>query len=173
MIYVGFGYDGRSWLSRLIAWFSGGRVSHAFFLLCDPVFGWEVLGCEARGFYPMPASVWSPSYVCDLFAVPHLEDALRANRAALGAPYDFGGLLGMTWVQAIRYFLKRRVANPLTHVGAWFCSAIVAQVMETEGIDLGDPRTNTPLMVRDALAARGFARADFSAVTGTGPWSAE
>jgi hypothetical protein len=171
VIYVGFGYDAKSWLSRLIAWFSGGKISHTFFLICDPVFGWEVLGAEARGFYPMAADTWAPSYVVDLFAVPHLEDALAAQRKARGAPYDVGGLLGMTWVRAVWYFFKRHVGNPLTKPGAWFCSAIVAQALEAEGISLGDPRTNTPVMVRDALAMLGFARADFASVIETRPWA--
>ena len=48
MIYIGFGYDSKSWVSRAIAWFCKGKISHAFFLLRDPIFGWVVLGAEAR-----------------------------------------------------------------------------------------------------------------------------
>ncbi len=167
MIYVGFGYAPGSWLSRVIAWFQRDRtkISHAFFLLRDPVFGWVVLGSEARGFYPMPATTWSPSYVVDLFAVPGLEAALAQHRDALGAPYDFAGLVGMTWVEFMWHAFKRRVANPLTRVGAWFCSAIVAAVVEADGIDCpGEPRAADPVTVYGTLAAGKFARADFAQV---------
>ena len=171
MIYAGTAYAPGSWLSRVIAWFqllahpTAQPLSHAFFLLKDPIFGWEVLGAEARGFYPMIATSWAPSYVVDLFEVPGLEVALAKNKAALGAPYDFPGLVGMTWVEAMWWAFKRRVKNPLSHVGAWFCSAIVAQVLETDGIDCpGEPRSVDPVTVGATLAAGGFKRANFAEV---------
>ncbi len=165
MIYVGFGYSPGSFVSRAIAWFTKANISHTFFLLKDPVFGWVVLGSEARGFYPMAASGWSPSYVVDLFAVPGLEKALYDHREALGAPYDYSGLIGMTWVEAMKHWFKRQVRNPLTKVGAWFCSAVVAEVLEADGVDCpGEPREVDPGTVRDTLAAKGFARAKFAEV---------
>ena len=162
MIYVGFGYDASSWVSRAIAWFCKGKISHAFFLLRDPIFGWVVLGSEARGFYPMTAITWASTYVVDLYAVPGLEKALAKNAAALGAPYDFRGLIGMTWVMAFKHWLHRRVKNPLTKKGAWFCSAIVDQVMQDAGLSCpADPRAVDPVALRDFLRDAGYGHAQY------------
>mgnify|MGYP000054728186 CR=1 FL=1 len=165
MIYIGFGYDSKSWVSRAIAWFCKGKISHAFFLLDNPIFEWEVLGSEARGFYPMTASAWSPSYVVDLYAIPGLERALRKNARFLGAPYDFPGLIGMTWVMAFKHWFHRRVKNPFTKKGSWFCSAIVDQVLADAGLSHpADPRAVDPVTLRDFLAEAGYVRADYARV---------
>lgn len=170
MVYAGTAYAPGSWLSRTIAWFqllahpTAKPLSHAFFLYKCPIFGWCVLGAEARGCYPIVASSWNPTYVVDLFEVPGLDVALGKNGAMLGAPYDYPGLIGMTWVEAVWFFFKRHVKNPLTHIGAWFCSAIVAQVLETDGIQCGDPRTIDPVGIGMVLTTGGYKKANFAEV---------
>ncbi|HTP24777.1 MAG TPA: hypothetical protein VMK12_03860 [Anaeromyxobacteraceae bacterium] len=164
-IYVGFGYDSHNWISRVIAWFIKAKISHTFFLYKDELFGWVALGANARGFYPETVkTAWSPSYVVGLYAVPKLDLALAMNRDKLGAPYDYTGLVGMTWVEFCWHVLRRRVRNPLTTPHAYFCSAIVAQVLDSDGSKLGAPRSIDPAEVRDACVAAKYPTADYATV---------
>jgi hypothetical protein len=172
-VYLGFAYDDSSWISRVIARFQGfasqgsknDPLSHVFFLYRDDLFGWVVLGSEARGFYPMPAENWPASYVKHLFLVPELGAALASNRGSLGLPYDYPGLLGMAYVEAMRHFFHRSFSNPLARKGAWFCSAIAAQVFNTakEGV-LGDPTRIDPERMLDTMREYHYQEYSYSAV---------
>lgn len=132
-ILIGF-CRGTALLSRIIEWFTGGP-SHAFVLYWSDAFGgWLSVGAEATGWTTLPAE--SMEHVVSLYELPgvDLAQGLAANRLSLGAPYDIGGLLGMSWVMVAWRWLRRRVRNPLETRGAWFCSEICAAIIRDSGV---------------------------------------
>jgi hypothetical protein len=138
----------RGWIGRLIRFFQGGDINHAFILRRDPVTGWMNLGADPGGWLSTPAEKARENKVVRLYLPPpgvDLNVGLAKLRYLLGEKYDVGGLVGMAWVLLLRKFGKK-VANPLQSKRAVFCSEIVDMVLDRSGCDLGlkdgavDPR---------------------------------
>lgn len=166
-ILVGFS-GGTSWIGRLIRWFTGGDVNHAFLAYFDEdTNGWVVLGADTGGWIQTPFEDLRRNKVVRLYAPPpgvHLSVGLAAMHGRLGAGYDFGGLLGMTWVLAVRRLLKKRVRNPFAAKKNLFCSEAVDMVLDRSGVDIGIPDESTidPAAEEKALVAWSGATGSFS-----------
>ena len=166
-VYIGF-CTGTGWLSRIIEWFSKGP-SHAFLLYYDDEFGgWLQLGEEIGGWVQMAGEYISN--VTSLYELPEVDiwAGLRANRTWLGSGYDFGGLLGMSWVSIAYYWFKMKVKNPLSSKTNWYCSGIIQKVISEspggENFKL-DPATTSPRFLEDEIKKFGAIPRDYAVVT--------
>jgi hypothetical protein len=158
IVYVAFS-GGTGWLQRLIKWFSRSDVNHAFLVLWDADFGgWVQLGADTGGWIQSPAEDRLKLPVCRLYAPPpgvDLRVGLKGLRTVLGAGYDVGGLVGMSWVMLMRRF-GRKVKNPLQRSSKWFCSEIVDVVCARSGWELAlDEHAIDPGAEEKAVVAAG------------------
>jgi hypothetical protein len=131
---IGFS-TGTSLLSRVIRWFTRSEVSHAFLLYPDKTFGvLMVMEASVSGFRVVPYSsfVKGRTIVAIFEPVNDLDPGLHKLMQWLGTTYDFGGLVGMTFVLLGRC-LKRKWRNPLRSTDAMFCSEAVAVAMKASG----------------------------------------
>jgi hypothetical protein len=147
---VGFSTS-KSWVSRLIRWFSDSVVSHAWLLYFDIDFGRDmVLESTLEGVRIIPFDVFKRHNVVrdEWVFSPQAELASGLQRAGeqLGEQYDFRGLFGMLLV-VIGRWLRKRWRNPLHNPNAMFCSEFVASVLKLSaypGTDYWDPSSMTP-----------------------------
>jgi hypothetical protein len=142
------------WLSRLIRWFTGGAVSHAWILYwdedfnCDCVLEFTEGGCRIKTFAGFKSQnqivkVWTPQCSIRLGFVK--------VREWLEAGYDYAGLLGMIWVMIGRW-LHRKWRNPWGSAQKAFCSEGVVRVLiwaGYPGAERFDPETTTPADLLD------------------------
>ena len=122
----------KAWVSRLIRFFTGAAVSHAWLLYFDVEFGREmVLEATLEGVRIVPLDVFQKQNVVVKIALPRKDLAAGLLKAGelLGERYDFFGLFGMLWV-LIGHWLKRKWHNPWNTSQAMFCSEFVAQVLK-------------------------------------------
>jgi hypothetical protein len=135
MITIGFSTDPKSWISRLIRWFTKSKYSHAFLLIPDePILGPCVMQADSGGVEITSFSrfdfVKNP-LLKEVKPQMDLGPAVRACADLLNNEYDFPGLLGMVWVEMWWRFFKKKMRNPLHDRGAFFCSAFVVKVLQT------------------------------------------
>lgn len=150
----------RSWLSTLIRWWSGERITHVSlsYRFCDMDL---VLEAGPHGVITHPRALAVSAR--DIVAEFHPPPGLRLQRAMefLDTGYDYGGLFGMAWV----YFCKRlghAVTNPFGVRGRLLCSELVLRmdtdrVVETwRGLD---PEATSPFRLYEACKKAGFLEA--------------
>ena len=139
----------KAWLSRLIRWFTGALVSHAWILYYDLDFACEmVLEATLEGVRIIPFEVFKQHNTIVKVFIPSdsLKQGFAKVGATLGSTYDFTGLLGMLWVLLGRWF-KKKLKNPWNSPRALFCSEFVAQVMRWSyypGTEYWTPENMTP-----------------------------
>lgn len=155
-VYIGFtASDGL--VSRLIRWFTKGDVSHVFLLYWSPVWdSWVEHGAVGRGFIATKAPGGSVKHLKSLYYVGDLTPGMAACSDFLGAPYDYRGLLGMTWVEFAKHRLKKQAKNPLEADHAMFCSEIVRRIIrESPNVMLpgllGVDAATDPEMIESAI----------------------
>ena len=127
MVSIGFSYKRGNPLSWLIRKVTGSACSHAWLLIDDPFFGIPVvLQASIEGFTLDSYARFQTSntVVAVITPVIPLDEALHKAWASLGTPYDYLGLLGMSWVMLGRFF-RRRWNNPLSRASEMFCSEAV------------------------------------------------
>jgi hypothetical protein len=142
-ILVGFS-GSKGWLGWLIRKFSGKTdINHEFIAYFDPITrGWVNLGADTGGWMETPFENLRSNAVVRLYAPPpgvDLQTGIAAMRSMLGVNYDFGGLVGMTWVIAMRRIFGKRVRNPFARKTSLFCSEAVDMILDRSGVDLGLP----------------------------------
>lgn len=158
MIRVGFSTRTKSIFSRLIRWFTGSSVSHAWLVYDDAFFGEDmVIEATEVGFRLIPLANFKAEGN-DVVAVVEpkspLDVGLRAARTWIGESYDFGGLLGASVVILGRW-LKRKWRNPLDSPRSMFCSEAVVMVLQASsypGAEKLDPSATTPQDLLNFLA---------------------
>jgi hypothetical protein len=122
----------KAWVSRIIRWFTGAAVSHAWLLYYDVDFGQTmVLEATLEGVRIIPYEAFKRhNLIVRVFTPRHsLKPGLIKAGDTLGEHYDFTGLLGMLWVLFGRW-LRRKWRNPWIETHAMFCSEFVAQVLQ-------------------------------------------
>jgi hypothetical protein len=150
-VQIGFSYKKGNILSWLIRKVSGSTCSHAWLLIDDPYFGTPVvLQASLEGFTLDTYTRFQASNTVVAVLVPAipLDGALHTAWPALGTPYDYLGLLGMSWVMLGRA-LRRNWKNPLSSSGQMFCSeAVVEKLLIPAGYpgvaSLGLPQDVSP-----------------------------
>jgi hypothetical protein len=150
-ILLGFSYKKGNVLSWLIRKVTGSKCSHAWLLIDDPFFGVPVvLQASLEGFTLDTYSRFCASNEVVAIVQPAipLDQPLRDAWQALGTPYDYLGLLGMSWVMLGRAF-HRVWKNPLSSADEMFCSeAVVEQILipaKYPGVEtLGLPQNVSP-----------------------------
>lgn len=120
-------------ISRLIRWFTKASVSHTFLTVEFDGKEW-VLEAASTGYRIMPLSrfVNENSLVMIIEPKVSLDAAVTQAEDWLGEGYDWGGLLGFTWVLLGR-LLKRKWANPLNSSKALFCSEANTKIIQLAG----------------------------------------
>ena len=155
---IGFSTSKTNWLSRLIRWFTRGTVSHAFIVYYDQEWKRDMV-MEAEGgaggsirivrFNPD-----NPEIVRLIDPKHDIEVGMIKMVDRLGEVYDYGGLIGMAWVEIGRW-LKKKWINPWHSSKSMFCSELVAQILIDAGYpgaDKLDPPCTDPQMLLDFLA---------------------
>ena len=121
-----FGY-----FSDIICWATGAPFSHTWLLVdhggVDVVYEAATVGFRAINYdiwkkTDEMVELWQPAV--------SLAPAMDLVYKLLGQSYDFLGLAGMSFVEAGRDYLHRKVNNPWHHHNALFCSEVVAKVMK-------------------------------------------
>jgi hypothetical protein len=144
-ILVGFSYatgtlENRV-LTAVIRWFTGGPATHTFLLVPSSVHGWTTLGANADGVGYIPLDQFIRTRRLVAAFSPRRESlwtGLGELSKDVGAPYNYGGLLGMAYVEAARRWFDLQVSrNPTSERRALFCSQFVAEVVRASGLSLG------------------------------------
>lgn len=135
-VYVGFSLPANrfDWLARLITFVTRGDVDHSFLVLRLPPFSdYWTLGCGANGLVFLKLSQFRQDTIVKyMFRNDKLISGLLRYQERIGEGYDWLGLLGMGWVEAMSHFFGRWVKNPFTAKKRIFCSAYVAMVAQVE-----------------------------------------
>ncbi len=160
MISICFSTDPKSWVSRIIRWFTKSKFSHVFlFVTNDPILGDYVLQADTDG-----VEVTSPArfnfnknpILKQIIPQSDLRPAIKSCLSLLNDQYDFGGLLGMAFVELQWHLFKRKIANPLHfNKNAFFCSAFVVKVLQEAkwpGADSLVPENTDVQMLADFLS---------------------
>lgn len=136
------------WLSRVIRWLSGGRVSHCFIQHPSQVWGGE-WATEAT----WPIVLQRPAekarhcifaeYACQFDATP----ALQKIRKEVGKWYSFDGFFLMGWWLLIKKIFKTRIRHPFHSTKGDICSELLVKFFRSAilpGADKLDPDYTTP-----------------------------
>jgi hypothetical protein len=130
-ITIGFSTDPKSWVSRIIRWFTESKCSHTFITVEDATLGKLVVESDAGGVQVCMWDHFNTPGNTVVHEVEPLEFMLPALKLAmteyLNEAYDYTGVIGMAWVMLWRR-LKKRVKNPLHSSKAMFCSNFVTRV---------------------------------------------
>jgi hypothetical protein len=130
-VSIGFSTKRGSFLSSIIRWATGSKVSHIWIL--SDIFGVPcVVEASEKGFFPSSslARFEKDNEVVFLFPVEHdLSEGLRWAANHFGERYDFAGLFGMIRVLLGRLF-HRRWKNPWNNRKALFCAEAIAEVLK-------------------------------------------
>jgi hypothetical protein len=162
--YVGFSTPKRfnpiSWLVRKI---TKSEVSHAWVQFFDPLFNrdmvFEAMELEFRCI-PLEHFEMSNKIVQRIPVDVDFTTGARYLANKLGNTYDYGGLLGMGWVELCRWLKHRlrwwhfKITNPLHWANDDFCSAAVINsllVCNSRMVEGMIPDTVSPQELRDAL----------------------
>lgn len=134
MLYIGFSTTDLL-ISKVIRWVTKSPTSHAFFLFdCNGVemvfeaslFGTRLVPWKIFQNTEKVIKITKLPYSSQEVMTPLLED--------LSSPYDFGGLIGSSFVVIGRWF-RKKWTNPWNDPHRSFCSEIVAKRLK----DIGDP----------------------------------
>lgn len=144
-VLVGFSYATGSLenrvLTALIRWFTGGPATHTFLLLPSSLHGWTTLGANADGIGYIPLERFLRTRRLVAAFSPQRESlwtGLEKLRKDVGLPYNYGGLVGMAYVEIARRWFDVQVShNPTSENRALFCSQFVAEVVRASGLTLG------------------------------------
>lgn len=156
-VKVGFS-SGRG-IGKAIRDITGGDINHAFILYDDPVLGVPVtFGANANGFTMVPISHFPDDIVRVFTPMPQpLLVGFRKNIQWINAPYDYGGLLGMAFVEAEMKILHWKAKNPFLDTQKLFCSEIVTKMLRDSGYDIlpdQDAGTVDPWVLNCAMKER-------------------
>jgi hypothetical protein len=115
-----------SWVSKLIRWFTKGRVSHV-------AIGMEVMGAPmvlhatvgGVQMWTRARATGGEILVAEYKIIPDITGGVKAGFEHLGDKYDYVGLFGYIFVMIGR-LIKQKWKNPLASSHAWVCSEFVA-----------------------------------------------
>jgi hypothetical protein len=157
-ISIGFSTDPKSWVSKIIRWFTKSKYSHTFIVVRgDPVLGDLVVESDSggvqiktfNGFNFTKNPLLKEVAISDDVTVP-----LRHTLDLLGSSYDYTGLVGMSWVELMWHVFKKKVHNPLHSKNALFCVAFVIvfmQQMDWKNSGALVPQDNDAQMLADFI----------------------
>jgi hypothetical protein len=136
-VIIGFSTP-KKWklLSWAIKFLTKSEVSHAWFLVDDPVFGIRmVMDSYLTGLRLIPLEHFLEGNRVVYFATPlwNLDKGLLFQSREIGDKYDLWGLAGMAYVSLMWRWFKKKVKNPLAQPGAMFCSEAVVRVLQFSG----------------------------------------
>lgn len=126
-------HAGRSFFSRLIAWFSRSSISHISVWFHDPTSstrGYVLEAVEGAGVREIPATGYQEARLSgkislyryrDPFTVEEAVELLEAMRKEVGQKYD--------WLGVFSFVTRRRHA----HDEKWFCSEFLAYFSQEFG----------------------------------------
>ncbi len=136
-LYCGFsvargGFFSRT-LTRLIEFFTGGDVSHAFFVFWSTDWNcWMTVGANANGVTQKAVPEFRKDHTIKYLFRPvgfSLWDGLRAHAGDLDKPYNELGLFGMALVEIGQRLAGRPFANLLSQHGELFCSQWMNEIV--------------------------------------------
>lgn len=137
---IGFETDRRSWLSRIIRWFTESRWSHVFIVAGeDPVTGeTEILEASTWGIQKAPLKKYlDDDYVKLRFYVVRADPekqraALAACQDLVGRSYGYAQILGFALILPFRK-LGLRFKNPIS--AGRVCSELVLRYLQLLDVD--------------------------------------
>ena len=143
-------------ISRIIRWFTRGKVSHAVLTFALPGLPVrEVLEADWPGVQIRPLKLGE---LCCEYQPPvgvDLHSGMVEAAKELGRMYDFAGLGGMAPVELARR-IGWHVRNPTQSPRAWFCSELAAIAMQRArwpGVDSLDAGATDPEQLRQVCEA--------------------
>jgi len=163
MIRVGFSHANGIWsfLSKIIMWVTKRPYSHCWFLLEgeDAIRGVPMVleATEKGGLHLVPWVGYEVGKTIVLIKTPPfpLTEGVNFLMNQLGSGYDIGGLIGQSWVIAMKRWFKIKAKNPLRSARAMWCSeAVIVGIQHSTGYDNAknlDPERSTPGDVADVL----------------------
>ena len=121
-----------SLISRIIRWFTNGRVSHVMIMYDNSPWGGQwIAEATVGGVRMVPAEKDMKGggivaiYDCKFDAQP----ALKAMRDHIGDGYFYTGLIFFAWAIFLGRILKRKIRSPFTNTTEEFCSEFAAMVL--------------------------------------------
>lgn len=120
-------------ISRLIRFFTKSKVSHCFVILDLPELDEQPMVLEAafEGIRLVPLETFKKkNIIVETVSLPQVTlSMLKPMFKQLGSSYDFGGLLGSTFVQ-IGHWIKKKWKNPFNSSHALFCSEATVVILQ-------------------------------------------
>lgn len=153
MIHIGFSTQPKSWLSRIVRWFTKSKASHA--LIVFEMFDREwILESGIKGVVILPIERLDGQMVA-LVPIPELSpaDLSKVMVDDLGDDYDFTGLFGMT-INVLGRWFKAKWKNPWNNPRSMFCSEFVVKTLQQcgfPGADQLEAANTTPQDLLDFL----------------------
>ena len=162
--FVGFSTPKRfnpvSWLVRKL---TNSQCSHAWVQYYDDIFDKDmVMEAHELGFRCVPLDHFEGGNTI-IKRVPVDVDftlGIRLLASKLGNTYDYGGLIGMGWVELSRWCRRKfkwwhyKITNPLHWANDDFCSATVVEALQASASRMAEdmvPDTISPQELLDAL----------------------
>lgn len=131
---IGFS-KGRQFVSHIIMWLTGGKVSHTFIIYFDEDFQADyIFEATTWGIRIVPYDAFAKKYnVVAVFKPQYpLDKGFVELGKWLGRKYDFSGLIGMIFVLFGRW-IRHKWFNPMASSKAMFCSEAVSNVLLWSG----------------------------------------
>lgn len=152
---VGF-TSSKTWVSKVIQFFTGDVVSHAFVLVEGGEVG-DVIDAAWCGFRINTTDKIGAGIV----EVLDTQVPMRLDLAKqwLGTPYAYEALLGMAWVCFGR-MLRHAWRNPMPNPHHMFCSEAIVYLMQASGepgAEALDPLRTSPADLRRWMKTRSAA----------------
>jgi hypothetical protein len=136
------------WISRLIRYLTGGRVSHCMLQYPSDLWGGEwVAEATVGGVQKRPAELRRHHVKYEFLCKFDPKPALHTLRDEIGQPYDYPGIVAFAWVILLLRVFKKRVKWPWKNSKAQFCSELIWRFFIAAGIPGAadrDPETVTP-----------------------------
>ena len=141
-IILGFSSDSLP-ISKLIKWFTRGRVNHAYVIYHDETLDEKiVMEASFSGYVLVPYKKWKKGrkefaqFACQ----KDLSDSLKIMANKLGSGYDFLSALGLS----LRRWFGKFFTNPFRNPTKMHCSEAMAVMLKDAGFKVGDPESKTP-----------------------------
>jgi hypothetical protein len=137
-------YNGNSWVSKVIKWFTRSKVNHVALTYDSQDWGGEMTIEAAANGVICHKSTRKPS--CE-FVITDIEafEKIKTIVSYLGEFYDYIGILKFGIVLLWWKIFKKRIRKPLRSTNGQFCSELVARYMQSlPGVIIKNPQWVSP-----------------------------
>jgi hypothetical protein len=137
--------------SKMIRWFSNGRVSHAMLEYYDNRWGCDFVAESTIHGVRLVPSENLKNNVTEVFnCIFDLDQFLFKCPDLIGEPYDIKGIEFLAWFFIVLKLLKKKIRKPFHNSNGLFCSEFVARIFIQANLpetETWDPEMITPEML--------------------------